>query len=214
LRLSKKARRYGFTHAFGVLNEMPPPNTTPDPTRTPVVVNGYWQQPRHFAAVDGDVRAAFRFPDHPAVDDFARTVGAGSSVAIHVRRGDYVSNPAASGRHLVCDVNWYRHAWDRMRSELDGCHAYVFSDEPDWARTHLGLIGDVTVVNGAPDDPSWVDMARMSRCDHFIISNSSYSWWAAYLSKFGQKRVLAPEQWFVGMGTRDIGICPSDWILM
>ncbi|OYW53579.1 MAG: hypothetical protein B7Y80_14385 [Hyphomicrobium sp. 32-62-53] len=214
LRLSKKFRRYGVTRAFGVLNETPPPQVTPDPPRAPVVVNGFWQHPRHFAAADGDVRAAFCFPDHPAVEAFARTVGVGGSVAIHVRRGDYVSNPAASGRHLVCDSDWYRRAWDRMQADLGACRAYVFSDEPDWARNNLGLTGDVTVVNGAPDDPSWVDMARMARCNHFVISNSSYSWWAAHLSEFEQKRVLAPRQWFVGVDTRDIGICPRDWILM
>jgi hypothetical protein len=214
LRLSKKARRYGVTRAFGVLNESPPPGETPVPPRAPLVVNGFWQQPRHFSSADEKVKSAFHFPEHTSIDAFVRSVGGGPSVAIHVRRGDYISNPEASKRHLVCDADWYRRAWDRMRTELGACRAYVFSDEPEWARTRLGLAGDVTVVDGAPDDPSWVDMARMARCDHFIISNSSYSWWAAYLSDFEEKRVLAPRQWFVGVDTRDMGICPADWHLV
>lgn len=214
LRLSKKMRRYSVSLSFGVLNEISPPFATPDPPRAPVVVNGFWQQPQHFTSAESEVKSVFRFPPHDALRTFLSPARGEPNVAIHVRRGDYVSNAEASKRHFVCDADWYRRAWDRMRTELGVCRAYVFSDEPEWARSHLGLAGDVIVVDSTPDYPSWIDMARMALCNHFVISNSSYSWWAAYLSSFEQKRILAPRQWFVGTDTRDIGICPADWQLV
>ena len=136
------------------------------------------------------------------------------SVAIHVRRGDYVTDPVATKRHLICDAQWYEGAWDYIRAKIGGGHAFVFSDDPAWVRKTLKLDGDVTIVENSNGEEPWMDMARMSLCNHFVISNSSYSWWAAYLSNPRDKTVVAPKYWFNGVLTADIKICPDDWILL
>lgn len=215
MRIAKKARRFGRFYTVGVLNEAPLATGQVPPTRVPVLVNGFWQQPAHFSGdLELPVRQTFRFPAHPTIEDFAADPSPVARVAIHVRRGDFVSHAAASKRHLVCDVDWYRRAWNQMRRMLGACQGFVFSDEPQWVREVLGLTGEVHVMTGSADLPSWIDMARMSLCDHFIISNSSYSWWAAFLSEAANKQVIAPEYWFTGTRSSDIGICPLEWRLL
>lgn len=183
-------------------------------SRTPPhVVAGYWQKPAYFNDQDAEIRQTFLFPKLPA--GAAPQVNAARPVAaIHVRRGDYASDPVARSHHLVCDASWYRRAWERLRQDVGDCQGLVFSDDPEWAREHLALGGDIQYVTGSPGRPAWVDLARMSQCQHFVISNSTYSWWAAYLSASPHKKVIAPRYWFRGVETATLQICPHSWILL
>lgn len=182
-------------------------------SRVPRVISGYWQGPAYFSDQEDKVRQTFRFPELPAGHavhaDPARPL-----TAIHVRRGDYVNDPIARNHHLVCDASWYREAWARLRRDVGDCQALVFSDEPEWARKHLALDGDVKYITGDASRPAWIDLARMSRCQHFVISNSSYSWWAAFLSTSPRKQVIAPKYWLRGVETARLRLCPPSWILL
>jgi hypothetical protein len=179
----------------------------------PRVVSGYWQRPDYFGAQEPLVRRTFQFPKLSAQDEL-QVDASRPKVAIHVRRGDYANDPVARTSHLVCDAPWYRRAWETLRRELANCQALVFSDDPQWAREHLTLSGNVQYITGDPARPAWVDMARMSQCQHFVISNSTYSWWAAYLSDSPRKRVIAPRYWFPSVDTAKLQICPPSWILL
>ena len=124
-----------------------------------------------------------------------------------------MTDPVASALHLVCDAAWYQRAWSRLRSIHPSAMAVVFSDDAAWARAHLKLEGEVVYVDNDPARPAWMDMAQMSQCDHFIISNSSFSWWAAYLGQKEGSHVVAPASWFKGVATQSLGICPEHWEL-
>ena len=55
----------------------------------------------------------------------------------------------------------------------------------------------------------------LKMCDDFIISNSSFAWWGAYLSQNLHKTVIMPENWFVGLKTRDTFLIPGkNWIIL
>ena len=58
---------------------------------------------------------------------------------------------------------------------------------------------------------SFVDLSIMSKCDHNIISNSSYSWWGAYLNKNKNKKIIAPSNWFTSITSLE-DLYPKDWI--
>lgn len=209
----QKLQRLGLSGWPGVLSEHIEYAEPPRVARAPRVLCGYWQGERYFQEQATRIRAQFRLAvpeEGPALPD---PDADRPTVAIHVRRGDYVSDPTARSVHLVCDAGWYRAAWTRMRGEVPGARAFVFSDDPDWARDNLALDGDVDYGPGSPGAPAWVDLARMSRCQHFIISNSSYSWWAAWLGEDPAKRVIAPREWFRGRSTAALGICPPGWTL-
>jgi hypothetical protein len=180
----------------------------------PSIISGYWQGPQFFARHDKKIRETFQFPEVPTHWRMRAQDADRPTVAIHVRRGDYVSDAVAAQHHLVCGPDWYRRAWAHMQACVPNAQALVFSDDPQWVRDELKLPGQVHVFDSDPERPDWCDMAEMSRCQHFIISNSSYSWWAAYLGETAQSRVMAPHHWFRGRETRSLQICPSRWELL
>jgi hypothetical protein len=211
---SQKLNRSGLHGWPGVLSDNNCRLCTGELTRAPRMIVGYWQSEGFFAEYAETIRELFSMPDLSAFASTPDPVDDCPSVAIHVRRGDYVSNPVASRTHLVCDAEWYRRAWRAIRLEHPRARAMVFSDDADWTRTNLDLDGAIEYMDGVPDTEPWVDLARMSQCQHFIISNSSFSWWAAWLGRDPQKRVIAPREWFAGRATAELGIAPEAWTLL
>lgn len=203
-----------WQHPFGMWLEPSDGTSLQWPERVPVLVDGYWQKAELYLPYQAELRARFRVDlgSHARQVDALRAQGR-PLVALHARRGDYVSDPAAA-MHLVCDVAYYRRAWERLQGGLVRPQLLVFSDDPVWAREHLSLAPDVQFAQGVDGQPAWVDMMRMSRCDHFIISNSSYSWWAAFLAEGEGKQVVAPDHWLVGQPTAPMGVCPPGWLLL
>lgn len=117
------------------------------------------------------------------------------SVAVHVRKGkDYQSRIWYQN---TCSMEYYRKAILQMKEKLQHPKFYVFTDNADWVRENFQEI-EYTLVEGNPADGygSHFDMQLMSLCKHNIISNSTYSWWSAFLNRNPEKVVIAPEIWF------------------
>ena len=123
--------------------------------------------------------------------------------AINVRRGDYLTQPR---RHPVVTLDYINEAY----KHLPNCDKIiVLSDDISWCRENINLPNLVFVENYRDCEALWL----LSLCDHFIISNSSFSWWGAYLSRTDNKIVISPETWFgpdVNEDPRDIWC--DDWI--
>ncbi|MGC4062646.1 MAG: alpha-1,2-fucosyltransferase [Aquabacterium sp.] len=204
----------GWARPFGIQLEPESGGAVSWPTRAPWLADGYWQQVSYYLEHLPLLRRQFQV-DLGAYDQQGQLLRMKGRpvVAMHARRGDYVSDPAAA-MHLVCDVAYYQRAWQRMAARLERPILWVFSDDPDWARAHLNFGPDTEFAHSEAGQPVWVDMMRMATCDHFIISNSSYSWWAAMLACHADKQVIAPAHWLVGRPTAEIGICPQDWTLL
>ncbi len=117
------------------------------------------------------------------------------SVAIHVRKGDDYRQRI--WYQNTCPVEYYRNAVEEMKSRLKEPRFYVFTDNPDWVREHFTDF-EYTLVDGNPVSGwgSHFDMQLMSCCKHNIISNSTYSWWGAYLNGNNDKIVICPNIWF------------------
>lgn len=125
---------------------------------------------------------------------------------INVRRGDYL---IYSDYHPVMGVDYIQQAIKLIPNTE---HYLIASDDIEWCKQHLSLGDNVTFLEGYKShEQLWV----LSMCPNFIISNSSFSWWAAYLSRHTDKVVIAPETWF---GPRHTASWQSmyckDWIVM
>ncbi|MHC1709817.1 MAG: alpha-1,2-fucosyltransferase [Methanomassiliicoccales archaeon] len=133
------------------------------------------------------------------------------SVCLHIRRGDYYSNASARKVHAVDLTDYYPKAIDLIKDKVKDPHFFIFSDEPEWARANLHLHGESTIVDiNTPSEPEQ-DLMVMRECKNFIIANSTFSWWGAWLSRNDDKIVTTPRQWFlVDLDTKDL--CPKDWI--
>lgn len=179
-----------------------------------VYLDGYWQSHKYFADVADLIRHELVpwVPMGKADQAVARQMGASEdAVSLHVRRGDYVSNPATAKVHGVCGPQYYAQAIAYLAGRLHQPHFFVFSDDMAWAREHLAIPGAVTYVDHNDADTAYQDMRLMSLCRHHIIANSSFSWWGAWLSAQAGQTVVAPRVWFADQrNTRDLA--PEQWV--
>lgn len=128
---------------------------------------------------------------------------------IHIRRGDYLKKP---GYHTNLDIRYYLAAISQFP---DNTHFIVFSDDIAGAKEMLGTVTDRHITY-QEENSYMLDFWLMTQCDNFIIANSSYSWWGAWLIKSKKKKVVAPKNW-LGPEAGDIitsDIYPEDWIVI
>ena len=104
--------------------------------------------------------------------------------AITVRRGDYLTSP----RHSVPSERFYRAAL-----EIAGGNVVIFSDDMPWCREHMAWADPVMF---APETPDYEQILLLAACRRYVIANSSFAWWGAYLS--GSTEVIYPVRWFAG----------------
>ncbi|MEK7950847.1 alpha-1,2-fucosyltransferase [Luteolibacter soli] len=155
------------------------------------VVRGYFQSYKYFVSIEEELRSELLGLLENVVPEKSSS---STQVAVHVRRTDFLKHAAFQ----VCDLGYYRQSMERMRDLVPGAHFTIFSDDRAWCLQNLNG-PDIQVAS--PPDPArgpLTDLARMSRANHHIIANSSYSWWAAWLGKKEGQRVLMPDAWFRG----------------
>jgi hypothetical protein len=173
-------------------------------------LSGHWQHPAYAQPIEAALRAELRFrhPLPPAAQAVADRIEATESVCVHVRRGDFLTNPT----HRVVGPDYYGLAETVLRPHLRNPAYFVFSDEPDWCRANLRFDGPTTfVTNADTDGRSDATLNLMSRCHQYIIPNSTYAWWAVWLNDSPGKRVVAPSRW-VNDGQPTHELIDPQWI--
>jgi hypothetical protein len=160
-------------------------------------LTGYFQRPRCWEGCESELRTDLTPRALPTDSAFLRTaaaVSAGNTISIHVRRGDFVTFEREL--HGVCTIEYYARAITRMRESVADAKFFVFSDDPGWCRERF-KDQDMTVVDVAASsrEPA-LDLYLMSRCSHHVISNSTYSWWGAWLDTSPGAIVCTPDRWF------------------
>ncbi len=179
-----------------------------------VYLDGYWQSEQYFAASADVLRQEFQLRNAPDAANAAmlRQIDATSAVSVHVRRGDYVTDAKTNQYHGVCSLDYYAAAVNYLTRTVTAPHFFVFSDDPQWCREHLRFGYPVTLVehNGAEQD--YEDLRLMSRCQHHIIANSSFSWWGAWLGSYTEKLVIAPRQWYADPTRHAADRVPDEWV--
>lgn len=181
----------------------------------PVVKYGNWQSQKYFSNCEKEIRDDFQFikPLDKKNYNVLKTIKTTSSISIHFRRGDYVSDNKINKFHGVCSLKYYQKAIDYLNIRVDKPKYFVFSDDENWVKANFRLKG-ATYIDWNKGKNSYKDMQLMSNCKHNIIANSSFSWWAAWLNSNPQKIVVAPKKWFnnedAQNNTRDL--IPKEWI--
>ena len=132
-----------------------------------------------------------------------------SSVSMHVRRGDYVSNENAAKFHGLTGVDYYKAAVKELTKHFKMANLYVFSDDPEWCKKNLKFTQQTTYISHNTDGSE--DMRLMKTCRHNIIANSSFSWWGAWLNENPNKIVIAPKQWFSHPESNTKDVIPESW---
>ena len=166
---------------------------------------GYFQSEKYFKHIEDDIRKLFG-PKEDALSCWASTQHLfDNPVALHIRRGDFLIN---SVHHHNLSMKYYEEALNQFDSDRQ---VIIFSDDTDWCKAQPLFEGDRFLVceGGGP----YTDLYMMSTCDDFIIANSTFSWWGAWLSYNKEKVVIYPDLWFgpnnIDKSTADL--FPPEW---
>jgi hypothetical protein len=179
-----------------------------------VYLNGYWQSEKYFKDIELQLRSEFTVNKKLQgrnAEMAQQITQQPAAVSLHIRRGDYASNPDTNRFHGTCSLDYYRNAVAKLVSMGAQLHFFVFSDDIPWAQANLKLDCPLTFVshNGAAD---YEDLRLMSLCRHHIIANSSFSWWGAWLCVNPNKVVIAPRKWFSGAAHDTRDLIPASWL--
>jgi hypothetical protein len=180
-----------------------------------VYLEGDWQSANYFSDTRETLLKEFElvYPTAPVDASMLKQIALSESVCVHVRRGDYTTLE----NQLIfaaCSMQYYRCAMEEIRRRLHRPHFYVFSDDPEWCHSMFSRSPNTTVVSTTPARSAPEELRLMKQCDHFIIANSSFSWWAAWLGSSADKIVIAPKPWFITERYTEKDLIPDNWIRM
>lgn len=178
-----------------------------------------WTSWKYFVDVENLIKEKFKF--RGVVDSknikVLDLINSQNSVAVHIRRGDYVGKKFSAG--LVDNIEYYRTAFEIINKKINNPHYFLFSNDPEWVSKNL-----VREIRNYPvkhiywnqGNNSYLDMQLMSNCKHHVIANSGFSWWAAYLANSYDQIVIAPKHWSgdysTGIELRDMNL--PNWIII
>ena len=180
-----------------------------------IYLDGYWQCERYFQDIAPLIRQEFEMVTQHDTEnkEWAAKIKGVNAVALHARRLHGVPNqknaqPKPGVRSLSLD--YYQNAMAEISERVTNPHFFCFSDYPEWFEKNLKTDFNITFVshNQYGADRSHEDFWLMSQCRHFITSNSTFSWWAAWLSRHENKIVFAPDLSF--WESQDI--IPRGWL--
>ena len=174
-------------------------------------LDGYWQTEKYFLNLRSEILKLYTFP--PFVNDYQKQlcyqIEHCNSVAIHVRRGDYLQHVNEYGN---TDLDYYYNAMEFIKKQQTNVHFFIFSNDPKWVKQNFKGENIVYVEYNPNPQIFNFDMWLISKCHHCIIANSSFSWWGAWLNQNTDKIVIAPKRWIIGNKTPDIWC--NQWIKM
>jgi hypothetical protein len=175
---------------------------------------GYWQSSFYFNAIRKQLLEDFQFSDIPTEKEypFIKKLNTQNAISVHIRRGDYVSNPEYLKIHGLCSVEYYQKAIEYICSRVQNPIFYFFSDDIKWVEHNLKISHSSVYVTETPLGKDYYELYLMSLCKHNIIANSSFSWWGAWLNQNKQKIVIAPAKWMNNIETDTKDLIPTELI--
>jgi len=177
-----------------------------------IYLDGYWQCENYFKNIRDIIVNDFIIKYNPDERNksMLEKIDNSNSVCIHVRRGDYVYNKKTRKVHGTCSFEYYNNAVNIIGKKVRNPEFFIFSDDLQWTKANLKFEYPFIYVDINNTEKGYEDLRLMSRCKHFIIANSSFSWWAAWLSNNADKIICAPSRWFNSVDEGDI--VPKSWL--
>ena len=187
------------------------------PLRQTVRLEGYWQSERYFVSIADKVRDELQVASPLSVRsrEVLALIQSTNAVGLHIRqrRGahhDHDKPPPTATPQLP--FSYYEEAIARVTAKIAEPTFFCFGDNPDWIRERWKFPHPVHFVDhNRTQDQAFEDLALMSACKHFVVGNSTFSWWGAWLSRNPGKYVVAPasEGKFVWGSEKDL--IPTRW---
>ncbi|NMR33817.1 alpha-1,2-fucosyltransferase [Chryseobacterium aquaticum] len=179
-----------------------------------IYLKGYFQTEKYFLRFEDEIRKDFEIisPLKRETLDMLKIIEAENSISLHIRRGDYISNPNANAVHGTCNLDYYYNAIEIIKEKTKDPVFFIFSDDIYWAKENLKIENTMYFVDFNDASTNYEDIKLMSACKHNIIANSSFSWWGAWLNRNKNKTVIAPSKWFNTDMLNSKDIIPESWM--
>ena len=173
-------------------------------------LSGMWQSEKYFAAQADVIRRDFAFRHEPdaANREAIEKIHATEAVALHVRRGDKVHIPEVG----ACDLSYYDKAIAIVMERVPNPHFFIFSDDAAWTKEHVTTPAPATYITHNTGRQDAEDLRLMSHCKHFVIANSTFSWWGAWLGTNPSKLVISPSSYFADPNISMLDRIPDGWV--
>ncbi len=131
------------------------------------------------------------------------------SVSIHIRRGDYLDEKSVGNKYKIHGVNYVKKAIEIIETKISKPNYFIFSDDLSWCKSNLSFIKNKDFIDENVSDGPVDDLYLMSKCKNNIISNSTFSWWGAYLNRNEKKIVIIPRKWHID---QKVDLTMDKWI--
>ncbi len=178
-------------------------------------LEGFWNYVRYFEDIGDVIKKDFTLkkPLRRVKNEILKEINKNkNSISLHVRRGDFVKNNNYANYFNILTPKYFEEAVKIILKKVKDPTVFVFSEDTNWAKENIKLGEKVIFVDPNDGGKSHEDMFLMSKCSHNIISNSTLSWWGAWLNLNPQKIVVAPKKWFKTDDVVMDGRMPEDWI--
>ena len=182
-----------------------------------IYIDGHWQKEYLFQEYSKEIKTIFRKIKIDNDSNFINMLidinnHKGQTCMINVRRGDYLNNYQTFFAEVP--ISYYENSIEYF-SKSGVTKFYVFSDDIEWCKKNLNIPYEHVFVSHLCAGNKFANYFKlMISCDHFIIPNSTFAWWAAYLGEHPDKQVIAPTKWFYDENIYDFGLIPNDWKLI
>lgn len=165
-----------------------------------VYLSGWFSKPQYFRKISTQIISEFTPRQlSTGAKYWLDSINATNSVAVHIRRGDYLTIDYFNKLPL----SYYNSAIDYVKGRIKDPVFYFFSDDPNFLSKEFGNKPEFRLVNTSEIDGNSVNKQRdvedlflISACKNQIIANSTFSWWGAWLNRNIEKIVVAPHKWF------------------
>lgn len=161
------------------------------------ILIGAFQSWKYFEPYSDIIKSELKVIQEPSAENrkMLEEISGSNAICVHIRRGDYV-NSRWSKTLDICGFDYYKRAMRFISERVENPRFFVFtnsSDDADWILNNYHFEYPVKYVK--LENPDYEELRLMYSCKHFIISNSTFSWWAQYLSDNPLKIICAPDRW-------------------
>lgn len=180
--------------------------------KTPIYLNGYFINPKYFQKFNFMPRINKKnYQKNNKINYIINKITKNQSVSLHIRRGDYLLK---KDFYLIYGKEYINSAINILKNKINNLKLFIFTDDIIWTEKNFDVDEKKVFIVSKYTKETWEDLELMSLCKHNIISNSTFSWWAAYKNNYKKKTIIAPKKWIKENNYHINDLFMKDWILI
>jgi hypothetical protein len=178
-----------------------------------IYVEGYFQSFRYFENISNKLKELYKLKKKYKTKDFFRLekkINDSNSISVHIRDYSIYKSSKDNLIYKSCSIEYYKRSIELLKNKINNPVFFIFTDNIDYAKSVFPF-KDLNSINVSKLSDC-EELTLMSSCNHNIISNSTFSWWGAWLNLNFNKIVIGPEEWFIDKKKTINDLYPESWI--